>query len=616
MKLYLRLLGFLKPHFKYLFLSIFFMILCAGMSGFSITMIVPFTRVVLYEQKAPQSEKISDTKAGEEEKSESLFVMVPGKLKDKFNGWLKTDDKIDTLKRLCIFILLIFLIKNIFWYVQSFLIVRVEQGVIMDIRNKLYSHYHLLPLEYFHGTKTGTLISRITNDITLVRGAVANGFAQALRQIFLVMVYLAVVFWASWKLALIAFAIFPPSFFFISKLSQSLRSRSSVTQKKMANITSVLQETISGIRVVKAFGMEKFEIGKFVDYAKDYFKTMVRLIRVGSLGPPLTEFLGVAVGVLILWFAGKSILTGGGLTVDRFFLFLLAMFSLMQPVKTLTNVNIDIQQGLAAAKRIFEVLDTEPKIKSPVPGITVSANPHSIRYKDVSFSYDGKKQVLRNVSLEVKSGEIVALVGPSGAGKSTLVDLLPRFYDPNKGQIEIDGIDIRRVDLKSLRDLLGIVTQETILFNDSVWNNIAYGYDGASQDEVIAASKAANAHEFIVEMPQKYQTEIGDRGVKLSGGQRQRLAIARALFKNPPILILDEATSALDSESELLVQEAIDRLMENRTTFVIAHRLSTVQHADKIVVLDQGRIVQMGDHKSLIREEGLYKKLYEMQFKL
>ncbi len=592
------------------------MVLYAGMSGFSITMIVPFTRVVLYEQKAPAGEKISDTETGEEEKSESLFVMIPGKLKDKFNGWLKTDDKIDTLKRLCILILLIFLIKNVFWYVQSFLIVRVEQGVIMDIRNKLYSHYHLLPLEYFHGTKTGTLISRITNDITLVRGAVANGFAQALRQIFLVMVYLGVVFWASWKLALIAFAIFPPSFFFISKLSQSLRMRSSVTQKKMANITSVLQETISGIRVVKAFGMEKFEIRKFVDYAKDYFKTMVRLIRVGSLGPPLTEFLGVVVGVLILWFAGRSILTGGGLTADRFFLFLLAMFSLMQPVKTLTNVNIDIQQGLAAAKRIFEVLDTEPKIKSPVPGVTVSPSPHSITYKDVSFSYDGKKQVLHNVSLEVKSGEIVALVGPSGAGKSTLVDLLPRFYDPVKGEIEIDGIDIRKIDLKSLRDLLGIVTQETILFNDSVWNNIAYGYDGASQDEVIAASKAANAHGFIVEMPQKYQTEIGDRGVKLSGGQRQRLAIARALFKNPPVLILDEATSALDSESELLVQEAIDRLMENRTTFVIAHRLSTVQHADKIVVLDEGRIVQIGDHGSLIKEEGLYKKLYEMQFKL
>jgi len=616
MKLYLRLLGFLRPHFRYLFLAIFFMVLYAGMSGFSITMIVPFTRIVLYEQKAPDGEKVNDKADIEDEKSESLFVMLPGKIKDKFNSWLKAEDKIETLKRLCIFILLVFLIKNIFWYVQSFLIVRVEQGVIMDIRNKLYSHYHLLPLEYFHGTKTGTLISRITNDITLVRGAVANGFAQALRQSFLVVVYLAVVFWASWKLALIAFAIFPPCFFLISKLSQSLRIKSSLTQRKMANITSVLQETISGIRVVKAFGMEKFEIKKFVNYARDYFNTMVKLIRVGALGPPLTEFLGVVVGVLILWFAGKSIIAGGGLTADRFFLFLLAMFSLMQPVKTLTNVNIDIQQGLAAAKRIFEVLDTEPKIKSPVPALKVSPDLHNIRYKDVSFSYDGQKEVLSKINLEVRSGEIVALVGPSGAGKSTLLDLLPRFYDPTKGQIEIEGIDIKRIDLHSLRDLLGIVTQETILFNDTVWNNLAYGHDGATQEKVFSVARAANAHDFITEMPQKYETEIGDRGVKLSGGQRQRLAIARALFKNPPILILDEATSALDSESELLVQDAIDRLMKNRTTFVIAHRLSTVQHADKIVVLDEGKIVQMGDHTSLIKKEGLYKKLYEMQFKL
>jgi len=616
MKLYLRLLSFLKPHFKYLFLAIFFMVLYAGMSGFSITMIVPFTRIVLYEQKAPAGESLTDQTATEDKESESLVVMLPGKLKDKFNGWLKAEDKVETLKRLCIFILLVFLIKNLLWYVQSFLIVRVEQGVIMDIRNRLYSHYHLLPLEYFHGTKTGTLISRITNDITLVRGAVANGFAQALRQSFLVVVYLAVIFWASWKLALIAFAIFPLSFFFISKLSQSLRMKSSITQKKMANITSVLQETISGIRVVKAFGMEKFEIKKFVDYARDYFNTMVKLIRVGSLGPPLTEFLGVVVGVLILWFAGKIILTGGGLTADRFFLFLLAMFSLMQPVKILTNVNIDIQQGLAAAKRIFEVLDTEPRIKSPISPMKVSSGLHNIRYKNVCFSYEGEKKVLQNINLEVKSGEIVALVGPSGAGKSTLVDLLPRFYDPTEGLIEIDGIDIRKIDLKSLRNLLGIVTQETILFNDSVWNNIAYGYDGESKDQVLSSAKAANAHDFIMEMPQRYDTEIGDRGVKLSGGQRQRLAIARALFKNPPVLILDEATSALDSESELLVQEAIDRLMKNRTTFVIAHRLSTVQHADKIVVLDEGKIVQMGDHKSLIKEGGLYKKLYEMQFKL
>jgi subfamily B ATP-binding cassette protein MsbA len=316
-----------------------------------------------------------------------------------------------------------------------------------------------------------------------------------------------------------------------------------------------------------------------------------------------------------LWFAGKDI-AAGNLDPGRFFLFLFAMLSLMQPIRTLSHLNIDIQQGLAAAKRIFEVLDTEPKIKDNPQAIRINSLKDNVTFQNISFSYDGDKQVLSRISFEVKAGEIVALVGPSGAGKSTLMDLLPRFYDPLSGKIEIDGINLRKIDLKSLRNLMGIVTQETILFNDTVWNNIAYGYNHASKEEVESAARAANAHEFIMNMPQEYQTIIGDRGVKISGGERQRLAIARALFKNPPILIFDEATSSLDTESEALVQEAIDRLMKGRTVFVIAHRLSTIQNADKIVVLDDGKIVQMGDHKSLIQQEGLYKRLYEMQFKI
>jgi subfamily B ATP-binding cassette protein MsbA len=343
---------------------------------------------------------------------------------------------------------------------------------------------------------------------------------------------------------------------------------------------------------------------------------MVKLIRISSLGVPLTEYLGVIMAVLILWFGGKSILSGGSLTPDRFFLFLLAMFSLIQPIKMLSGLNVEIQQGLAAAKRIFEVLDTEPKIKSPENPIKSDGFRSKIEFKDVCFSYIKGKEVLHNVNLEVNSGEIVALVGPSSAGKSTLVDLLPRFYDPTSGEITINGIDLKMVDLASLRSLMGIVTQETILFNDTVWNNIAYGHNDASKGQVYEAAQTANAHQFIQQMSDGYQTLIGDRGVKLSGGERQRLAIARAIFKNPQILIFDEATSALDSESEILVQEAIDRMMKGRTTLVIAHRLSTVQHTDKIVVIDQGRIVQIGDHKSLVEKEGLYKKLYQMQFKI
>lgn len=614
MKLYFRLLSFLKPHLKYLLLAMIFMILFAGMSGFSVTMVVPLTKIIFSEEEAI-TQGVSPNKETSSVGEKNLVALMPKMLKEKLNHLIIGKTRLETLGHFCILVFLIFLIKNLFWYTQSFLIVRVEQGVIMDLRNKLYSHFHPLPLEYFHGQKTGVLISRITNDITLVKGAVANGFAEALRQGFLLLVYLFLVFWASWKLALLALLLFPPATIIIGKFGQKVKKSSALTQEKMGNMTSVLQETISGIRVVKAFVMEKFEIKKFTDATKDYFKTMVKLTRIGSLAPPLTEILGVFAAVLFLWFAGRDIVAGN-LDPSRFFLFLFAMLSLMQPVRSLSHLNIDIQQGLAAAKRIFEVLDTEPKIKDQPKAIRIDSLKDKVTFHNISFSYNSSdKEVLSNINMEIKAGEIIALVGPSGAGKSTLMDLLPRFYDPISGEMRIDGIDIRKIDLRSLRNLMGIVTQETILFNDTVWNNIAYGHDHASQEEVESAAQAANAHDFIRQMPQKYQTIIGDRGVKISGGERQRLAIARALFKNPPILIFDEATSSLDTESEALVQEAIDRLMKGRTVFVIAHRLSAIQNADKIVVLDDGKIVQMGDHNSLIHQEGLYKRLYEMQFK-
>ncbi len=614
MKDYFRLLSHLKPHLKYLIPAMIFMVLFAGMSGFSITMIVPFTKIV-FSQPGKVSQQSFEQKENSEQEKESLVVLLPKTLEEKFNQAIVGKTHLETLGRFCVLVFLIFLLKNLFWYAQSFLIVRVEHGVIMDLRNKLYSHFHLLPLEYFHGQKTGVLISRITNDITLVKGAVANGFAEALRQGFLLLAYLFIVFWASWKLAFIALLLFPFAMLIIGKFGQKVKKSSAITQEKMGAMTSVLQETISGIRVVKAFVMEKFEIKKFTDTTRDYFKTMVKLTRVGSLAPPLTEVMGVFAAVLLLWFAGKEILSG---TLDpgRFFLFLFAMLSLMQPIRSISHLNIDIQQGLAAAKRIFEVLDTQPKIKNYPDSIKKESLEKNVTFQNVCFSYDGNKEVLSNISFEVNAGEVVALVGPSGAGKSTLMDLLPRFYDPTSGEIKIDEINLKKIDLGTLRNLMGIVTQETILFNDTVWNNIAYGYEQASEDRVYDAARAANAHDFIMAMSQGYQTIIGDRGVKLSGGEKQRLAIARALFKNPPILIFDEATSSLDSESETLVQEAIDRLMKGRTVFVIAHRLSTIQNVDRIVVLDHGRIVQIGDHKSLMEEGGLYKRLYQMQFKI
>jgi subfamily B ATP-binding cassette protein MsbA len=614
MKDYFRLLSHLKPHLRYLIPAMIFMVLFAGMSGFSITMIVPFTKII-FSQPGEVSQQALDQKEDSDRKDESLVVLLPKVFKEKFDQLIVGKTHLETLGRFCILVFLIFLVKNLFWYAQSFLIVRVEQGVIMDLRNKLYRHFHLLPLEYFHGQKTGVLISRITNDITLVKGAVANGFAEVLRQGFLVLVFLFLVFWASWKLAFIALSLFPVAMLIIGKFGQTVKKSSAVTQEKMGAMTSVLQETLSGIRVVKAFVMERFEIKKFTDTTRDYFKTMVRLTRVGSVAPPLTEVLGVFAAAVLLWFAGREILSG---TLDpgRFFLFLFAMLSLMQPIRTISHLNIDIQQGLAAGKRIFEVLDTKPKIETHGDAIKKDSLEKNVAFKHVYFSYDGNKEVLSDISFEVKAGEVVALVGPSGAGKSTSMDLLPRFYDPTQGEIKIDGMDLRKIDLGSLRNLMGIVTQETILFNDTVWNNIAYGHEGATEERVYEAAGAANAHDFITAMPKGYQTTIGDRGVKLSGGEKQRLAIARALFKNPPILIFDEATSSLDSESEALVQEAIDRLMKGRTVFVIAHRLSTIQNVDKIIVLDHGRMVQMGDHESLMKQGGLYKRLYQMQFKL
>jgi subfamily B ATP-binding cassette protein MsbA len=414
-------------------------------------------------------------------------------------------------------------------------------------------------------------------------------------------------------MALAAILILPPSIALIGILGKKLKKSSRITQEKMASITSVLQETISGIRVVKAFAMERFEFGRFKRFTNDFFRTMVRLTRIGSLGIPLTEMLGVAAGTLILWYGGRQVLSGG-LTADRFFLFLVAMFSLMQPVKVLARVNIDIQQGLAAAKRIFSILDTEPKIVESRSPVVLREFNDVLRFEDVSFNYTSDGFRLQNITFDLPKGRVMALVGPSGGGKSTIVDLIPRFYDPVSGRITIDGTDLRDMETRSLRNLLGIVTQEIILFNDTIYNNVAYGQENISQDAVERALDAACALDFVREMPEGLNTYIGDRGVKLSGGQRQRLAIARALLKDPPILIFDEATSSLDSESEQLITRAIANLLSGRTVILIAHRLSTIRKADVILVVENGKIVQTGDHGDLLSKGGLYKKLHDLQF--
>jgi subfamily B ATP-binding cassette protein MsbA len=590
-------------------------------SSVSLVSIMPFLSTIFSTEY--QNEKAIDppavrevtqsvrdiTSLGDADLKEKLYQLFLGK------NWQQ--DRLGSLHRICIFIMVVILLKSVFGYFQAYLMAYVEQGVIKDIRNDIYTHIHDLSLGYFDRTRTGQLISRITNDVTLVNGGLSASFFTMVKNPLLIVASLGIAFFISWRLTLIALVILPFSLIIISWIALKLRKESTVSQERMADVTSVLQETIAGMRIVKAFGMEKFEIKKFATETFHYFRSLIRLTRIRHLASPITEFLGMTVGVGILWYGGRQVLghSVNTMSPEAFITFIFVIFSIMQPVKEISSVNNRLQEALAAGQRIFNLIDTQPEVQDSPRARSKKTFSRSVLFRNLSFSYNNSEIVLDNINLEVEKGQLLALVGPSGAGKSTLVDLLPRFYEPLKGSIEIDGLDLRKIKLLDLRSLMGIVTQETILFNDTVRNNIAYGMSDIPMQSVIEAARVANAHRFIDKMDKGYDTIIGERGVKLSGGERQRLAIARALLKNPPILILDEATSSLDTESEMLVQEAIERLMKNRTSFVIAHRLSTVRHANMIVVLDKGKIVELGTHQQLLKRKGLYKRLYTIQFR-
>ncbi len=626
MKIFFRILGYIRPYWARLTGSILCIVLYTLFNGASYMGIMPFLNTIFNAENSSAQVMTMDSAEIESSSDAAPSMMdkaIPKSLNDKWlfvKGHLysmfNTPDRHVNLKRVCIFIIILMLFKNIFSYFQSFFMAYVEQGVIRDVRNDLYKHINKLSLSYYHSTRTGQIISRITNDVTLVNNGVSASFVTLVKNPLIILFSLTWAAIISWRLALIALLVTPFSLGIIGWISIKLRKQSAHSQEKMADVTSVLQETISGVRIVKAFAMENFEIKKFMKETHAFFKTLVKITRTRNLASPLTEFLGTSIAVGILWFGGDMVLRGQLLSPDDFILFLLLIFSIMTPVKELSNVNSRIQEALAAGERIFQVLDLEPAIQNVEKPVIVNEFKGQIEIKDLSFSYKKGSEVLSGINVGVNKGEVLAIVGPSGAGKSTLVDLIPRFYDPDSGSIELDGVDIRNIDLHCLRMVMGIVTQETILFNDTVRNNIAYGAEERTMDEIIAAAKNANAHNFIEALPNGYDTNIGERGVTLSGGQRQRLAIARAILKNPPILILDEATSALDTESELLVQQAIEHLMENRTSFVIAHRLSTILHADRIIVLEDGKIVEQGRHEELVKSKGLYQKLYNMQFRL
>ena len=516
------------------------------------------------------------------------------------------------LKLIPLAIIGIFILKGLFDYGQSYLMSYVGQRIIADLREKIYNHLQSLSLSFFTRNPTGILMSRITNDVNLVQGAVTDAVTGLLKDVFTIVGLVSVIFYRDWKLAFVAMVVFPLAIYPIVKFGRKLRSYSTRSQTTMGDISSILLETIAGSRIVKAFNMEDYERARFARENRKLFGISMKSVRVRAISHPLMEVLGGLGIAFIVFYGGYNVIRGDA-TPGTFFSFLTALLMLYEPVKRLSNVNNTVQQGLAAASRIFEILDTVPEIRNR-PGARALTNiSKGIEYRDLSFKYE-EDWVLKNINIKVKTGEVVAFVGASGGGKTTLLNLLPRFYDVTSGKVLIDDVDIRDFTVESLRGMIGIVTQQTILFNDTVKNNIAYGNIGQPFEEIVKAAEAAYAHNFIQNLPQGYDTVIGEQGAKLSGGERQRVSIARALLKNAPILILDEATSSLDSESEIEVQKALEYLMQGRTTLVIAHRLSTIRKANRIIVIVNGVIVEEGTHEELLERDGEYRKLYLLQF--
>ena len=624
MKFYKRTFLILRSYWKQLAVASFSAALHAIFSGMMVWVAGPLMMTLFQVENLPlpqaPTENVQKVSPPEnsvtiDEQLASMADNIRETMKSWVNDFVEADDRQDMLINFSWLILLIVLAKNLFLYLQGFFMAFVQQSVIRKFRDELFAKYQRLSLDYFHRRRTGQIISRVTNDVVVLNESIDIGFNRLVTDLLMAGVLFSFLIILSWKLTLLAMVVLPIVFGFIWFVGKKLRKYSERSQEKMADVNSVLEESITNMRVVKAFAMEKFELKKFFAATKDYFRSLLWMTRIRHLASPINAMLATAAGIMILLYAGRQIISGSGeIDAGDFMTFIFAMFSMIRPVKSLTQIHVKLQEGLAAAERIFEVIDADEKIVDRPDSQPMTKFNHCISYEAVSFSYNEAEQVLDNVSFKVNSGEVVAVVGPSGGGKSTLLDLLPRFYQPQSGIISIDGIDIRQIKLASLRNLMGIVTQETLLFNDTIANNIAYGLEDIGRQEIIEAAKMANAHQFIEEFAKGYESEVGNRGVMLSGGQRQRLAIARALLKNPQILIFDEATSALDSESELLVQQAIDRLMSGRTVLVIAHRLSTIKHADRIIVIDDGRIVESGNHNDLLSNDGLYNRLYSLQF--
>ena len=572
-------------------------LVAALLDGFAIALLIPFLNILFHQPataipKGLVSRLIAATLGGR---------IIPG-------------DEMRSLRNVIILVLIAVVLKNLLVWVAGQFGATLQEYVTRDLRNAVYRHLAHLPLGYFTQMKAGQILSRVINDTFETRLILTQIVTQSLQSASLVIVYIAILFSISWKLSLIALIILPLLGLSLQPMLKRLRRGNLRRGNVHGEMTSVLQETISGIRLVKASRAEAYEEGRFADGSNKYANSSLKMTRLALLAPPVTEIIGTVIAVLVLWIGAWQVLRDGTMTGATLLAFLTLVLRLLQPLKQLSQMRTTAQSSLASAERLFEIMDSPAEFQRDRGTREKAVFERDLRFVGVSFSY-GHAPVLSGIDLTARKGEVVALVGPSGSGKSTLVDLIPRFYEPTDGRITLDGIDTREIKLPVLRSLTGIVSQETVLFHDTVRNNIAYGAtEQYTQAQIEAAARAANAHEFIVELPRGYDTLLGERGTRLSGGQRQRLAIARALLTDPPILILDEATSALDTESERLVQEAVDRLLQGRTVFVIAHRLSTITHADQILVLDRGEIVERGTHAELLARRGAYYRLYSLQF--
>ena len=552
-------------------------------------------------------------------KTQSLLASSKASLNDQLKFWtnklILRDTAIESLKVLCYTLIASFLIKNIFLYIKNISLTYIQFNLIKKLRAQLYSHLQSLSLSFFDKRQTGELSSIVINDVSNMRVAFGTSFHKLFVEPINILVFISLLFIINLKLALLSIVIVPLTGAVVVVIGKSIRRRSRRTAEKIARIMGIMSENLNSIRIIKSFAMEAFEINRFKQEQERHYTLDLRQAKLRLISSPVTEMIGAFIAVVLLWIGGHDVLVSNDMTSEDFIRFILILFSVLQPIRSLSKVGINLQNGFASADRVFNVLDTVPAIVSKPNAIKIKDVKGEITFNNVGFNYDGTDRILKDISFTMKKGTVTALVGASGAGKSTIADLIPRFYDVINGQIEIDGNDIRDLDINSLRRMMGIVSQETILFNDTIGANIKYGLLSVTDDQLKKAAKNANAYDFISEQPNGFETVIGEKGVRLSGGQRQRIAIARAILKNPSILIFDEATSSLDTESEFKVQKAIDNLMADRTVLVIAHRLSTVESADKIIVMEDGEIADFGSHQDLLKKDGVYTRLYKKQFK-